>query len=574
MLRYTRWTTPVACLLSVALVTSMARAADDTDQPNADVTLDVTEQVEVTTTGLPRTDRQGNLFTGVVVTNSSDEVLSGRLVVVVDETGLLGVSMGENDGALESGEAYVEVLPLTGKLKPGRKTTSKRIDFTAEAALTLAERKVFAPTFRVLQVGPEKTEAPTEELADVEPNLPGKSYTQSRLNEVMRIQDKYTNQIVSKPGVFGTATSEDENGNPVILVYTQRHGIIKTLPGQYDGVPLEQAVTGTMFRAGPAWAEKFKGHGYQLRPDLEPQPANPQGVGTVVPTDPSQAFPTPIPIGVSMCDGDDDDCTAGTIGCRIVFADGTLGALTNSHVGAQESEPDALREDLTNGVVGDQWIQPGQADGGFIGSTTTTAFATLIDYQDFIQPPADDAPFGPTYNNYIDAAVGRLNFPNRGMLQACTPVDGYGFPSRNPVAPIPRTRVMKYGRTTGLRRGEIRGINANVRVGYNDIDIIFFTNQISIYGDHLLFSMGGDSGSLIVTEQGHHPVGLLFAGGGFETLANPIHMVLERFNIAIDDGTGTPPTLGPNGETSTPGSRMSGRMGGAGGRIVPTPLAP
>ena len=55
------------------------------------------------------------------------------------------------------------------------------------------------------------------------------------------------------------------------------------------------------------------------------------------------------------------------------------------------------------------------------------------------------------------------------------------------------------------------------------------------------FSAGGDSGSLIVAKgQGRNkandrkPVGLLFAGSSFATIANPIDAVLAAFGVTID----------------------------------------
>ena len=55
------------------------------------------------------------------------------------------------------------------------------------------------------------------------------------------------------------------------------------------------------------------------------------------------------------------------------------------------------------------------------------------------------------------------------------------------------------------------------------------------------FSAGGDSGSLIVEDakgknasDRNKPVGLLFAGSPFFTVANPIGSVLERFGVTID----------------------------------------
>lgn len=553
MLRIARWAMPAVVLGLVTVVHQPALTAAD-EPPSVEATSahgapeDVTDKVEVKLTSRVRGGKDGALVTGVIVRNTSDDDISGRLVVVVDETGVAGVTFGENDGALVSGESYVEVLPLAGTLKSGLRTTAKRIEFATAIDLTAEQRAELAPVFRVLRVDAQpETDDPLQTPLAAEENLPGRSYTQTRLNQVMRIQDRHTAELLSHEGVFGTATGENENGDPVILVYTQRHGIIGNLPGQYEGVALEQHVTGTVFRAGPAWAKADKPD-----PNQNANPLDPLAGTTTIPTDPTARFTRPVPIGVSMFNFN-DACAAGTIGCRVVYPDGTLGILTNSHVGSREGLPTAIVEDLPNGIIGDQWTQPGCLEVGF--DVPTDIIASLADFQPFS-----------TVVNHIDAAVGRIHPPAAQLVDACTPADGYGFPSRTPVAPLPGMRVMKYGRTTGFRRAKIRGINANVTVRYTG-GLVFFVNQISIYGDNIVFSSSGDSGSLIVTEQGHHPVGLLFAGGGFETLANPIQMVLDRFDVAVDDGTQTPPGPGPNGQTRTPGSKNSGRMGGAGGRI-------
>ena len=68
-----------------------------------------------------------------------------------------------------------------------------------------------------------------------------------------------------------------------------------------------------------------------------------------------------------------------------------------------------------------------------------------------------------------------------------------------------------------------------------------FVDQIAIEdGD---FSKGGDSGSLIVTndeDNNNNPVGLLFAGSSTRTFANRIDLVLARFNVTIDDAAPAP----------------------------------
>src|SRR3989449_6965451 len=50
------------------------------------------------------------------------------------------------------------------------------------------------------------------------------------------------------------------------------------------------------------------------------------------------------------------------------------------------------------------------------------------------------------------------------------------------------------------------------------------------------FSGGGDSGSLIVTDdQNRSPVGLLFAGSSTQTIANRIDLVLNNFGVRSEE---------------------------------------
>lgn len=81
-------------------------------------------------------------------------------------------------------------------------------------------------------------------------------------------------------------------------------------------------------------------------------------------------------------------------------------------------------------------------------------------------------------------------------------------------------------------------MNATIRVQYREgcgtgrKFVITYTNQVVVSGSG--FSAGGDSGSLIVTnDREHHPVGLLFAGSSTVTVANPIDEVLSRVGAAL-----------------------------------------
>jgi hypothetical protein len=94
--------------------------------------------------------------------------------------------------------------------------------------------------------------------------------------------------------------------------------------------------------------------------------------------------------------------------------------------------------------------------------------------------------------------------------------------------------VQKYGRTTKLTKGTITAINATVNVGYS-LGTALFVNQIVVYGNKP-FIKAGDSGSLLVTDPGRNPVGLLFAGtsSGKYAIANQIDDVLTALGVTID----------------------------------------
>ena len=105
--------------------------------------------------------------------------------------------------------------------------------------------------------------------------------------------------------------------------------------------------------------------------------------------------------------------------------------------------------------------------------------------------------------------------------------------------------VQKYGRTTRLTHGQITGVNATVSVCYA-VSGLTCTKQAR-YVDQLIispgtFSGGGDSGSLIVTDDSNlNPVALLFAGSSTVTIGNRIDLVLNRFGVTIDGFAPPPP---------------------------------
>jgi hypothetical protein len=171
-------------------------------------------------------------------------------------------------------------------------------------------------------------------------------------------------------------------------------------------------------------------------------------------------------------------------------------------------------------------IQPGTFDGG---SSPADDIGTLDDFE-----PIN---LSGQCVNTIDAAIA-LTTP--GDLGNWTPSGGYGTPKSATVTPAEGLgkKVKKYGRTTGLTSGTLGAINATVNVNYG-VGVACFTGQLIITPGS--FSAGGDSGSLIVMDgKGRdkalkdRPVGLLYAGSAFQTIANPINPVLARFGVTID----------------------------------------
>ncbi len=308
------------------------------------------------------------------------------------------------------------------------------------------------------------------------------------IERVMAVQNQHTRALMGISGVVGTATGLGPDGRPSVLVLTRAPGVAG-IPRNLNGVPVVVKVTGEI--------RALKKPDNTGKPPKEP----------VDPVDPTARFERPVQIGVST---GHPDITAGTIACRVKDSEGNVYALSNNHVYANSNE--ASR--------GDAVIQPGTFDGG---SSPADDIGTLSDFEPI------DFDGG---ENTIDAAIALSTVNN---LDNTTPSDGYGAPKSATVAARIRQKVIKYGRTTGLTKGKVYAVNATVNVGY-DSGVALFVNQIIITPGG--FSAGGDSGSLVVSSErgteNRQPVGLLFAGSSTVTIANPINLVLDRFEITID----------------------------------------
>jgi PKD repeat protein len=361
---------------------------------------------------------------------------------------------------------------------------------------------LFALSLILLNGGDTFLEPRSTEAANSQASIAATRNT-DRFRAAVDVQNRHTERLKRIPGVVGIGTGIGADGHPVIRVFTRRAGI-PGIPQSLDGVPVREKVTG-MFTAF---------------------------------NDPTARFNRPVPIGVST---GHPDITAGTIGARVINGDGIVYALSNNHVYANQNEAS----------IGDSALQPGPHDGG---SYPADEIGELFDYE-----PIDFSVFG---SNTMDAAIA---LTTTDQLGTATLPEGYGTPNSTIFGDsdadgyfdnendLLNLQVQKFGRTTGLTHGQVTEINVTSAVCYANCSDPFlsvyawFDDQITISSINSdAFSLGGDSGSLIVTDdENKHPVGLLFAGSSTTTLANRIDLVLNRFAVSVDDrseSSNTPPT--------------------------------
>lgn len=206
-----------------------------------------------------------------------------------------------------------------------------------------------------------------------------------------------------------------------------------------------------------------------------------------------------VPSGVSV--GNSRENSSGTIAC-VVIKHGIRYILSNNHVLARSNAS----------VIGEPIVQPGRADNY---GQPTGQIGVLSAYKKVSFSQA----------NLFDAAVARLTTTN-----SFDEADQFA-PSHNWVNPSVGLAVKKVGRTTGLTYGTIAATDVTLKVDYDNGETAAFVNQIYIEDPNFL--QAGDSGSLMVTQDGNHPVGLCFAGGPDGAFANPIGPVLQYFGVEV-----------------------------------------
>ena len=219
-------------------------------------------------------------------------------------------------------------------------------------------------------------------------------------------------------------------------------------------------------------------------------------------------------------------CYAGTLGA-LVENNNVQYVLSNNHVLAKENH----NLDYGDAAANDTIIQEAMLDEGpctLSSGDPEHAVATLSKHFPILFATRKSKP-----SNTVDAAIATVD-PDQvdptGAILGIGTVGGW----TNAALAMP---VEKTGRTTGHTFGTVLATNVTVDISY-DSGTARFVDQIRIRrpcGD-AGFSDAGDSGSLIVTvpDSGDPlAVGLLFAGGGSDTFANPIDPVLTSLGVSM-----------------------------------------
>ncbi|HLF13462.1 MAG TPA: hypothetical protein VI932_01055 [Bacteroidota bacterium] len=338
-------------------------------------------------------------------------------------------------------------------------------------------------------------DTPNAGVPDQHAQVLDKENPQVRL--VMDLQDRHTDDLMSVPGVVGTATGLAPDGRIAILVYLKEAPKVPVkgigisaagIPLEIDGVPVVTEVTGE-FHAMAG------GSGVSHKAKQTP----------------------PIQLGTSggwRYDLANGYCCGGTLG-SLINKGGAQYVLSNYHV---------FWADIVNGgngrvaTAGDPVVQPGLIDVGCVAANAQNV-ATL-------------SGSGSLPGANVDAGYAQVI---SGMVRTDGAILEVGTISATTQAAALNQAVKKSGRTTGLSRSKVSGLNATVSIAYDNecaggaAFTKTFTGQIVIANRGSKFLAGGDSGSLMVQDVTTNPraVGLLYAGSFTSAIANPINAVLS-----------------------------------------------
>ena len=323
---------------------------------------------------------------------------------------------------------------------------------------------------------------------------------------VMALQGEVTPGLMSTPAVLGTAIGADASSQPVLIVYVDHENggmaaAIRSIPPQLRGIATKIELT-----------EKFRAFA---------APPKGGGSGETVNHKSIQTSSGGIQLGTSggwRYDLANGYCCGGTLGA-LVKINGTQYILSNYHV---------LEADIVLGgnqriaLTGEFIVQPGLID---VNCTAANAqdVATLV--------RLNSLP-----NSNVDCAIAQV-IPGKVRSDGAILEIGTISSELLPNGAYINQGVKKSGRTTGLSKSAVSGLNATISISYENecaggaafSGPKIFTGQIVIANRGSKFLYSGDSGSLMVENVETKPkaVGLLFAGSSTSAIANPINDVIK-----------------------------------------------
>jgi hypothetical protein len=316
-----------------------------------------------------------------------------------------------------------------------------------------------------------------------------------QVKSVMLVQDRNTPSLMADRNVVGTATGLTEDGRIAVLILLENP---------------------------PAAQGKGSRGTYSLPLNLEGVPVVVDVVGKIRPlavADHQVKQTPPIQLGTSggwRYDLANGYCCSGTLG-SLVHVGTTQYVLSNYHVFWGDIVPGGNGRVAT---AGDPVIQPGMVD---IGCNANNAqnVAALSGHGSL-----------PSANVDVGYAV-----VLSGMVRTDGAILEIGTISATTIGASLGQAVKKSGRSSGLTRSSVNGLNATVSVAYDNecaggaAFTKTFSGQILVKNKNRgsNFLIAGDSGSLMVQDASVNPkaVGLLFAGSSTTAVANPIGAVLS-----------------------------------------------
>lgn len=210
-------------------------------------------------------------------------------------------------------------------------------------------------------------------------------------------------------------------------------------------------------------------------------------------------------------------CDTGTLGGFPILSDGTPVILSNNHVIAHDTPWLSIAKE------GDLILQPGTLDSGDSVADTVAKLKRWL--------PILAKTTGKTYK--VDGGYAMLE---SGI--SINPIGLCGYPINYTVPSLIGMKIKKGGRTTGCTTGTIQALDVTVDVNYCSSGSCpaRFTGQIQTSSS---FSAAGDSGSVVVTDDGNNnAVGLLFAGSSNgSSFLNVMSDVEEELGVSF----GIPP---------------------------------